>query len=489
MPDNPSRLPASTFVLGTLAILSGILIAFVSNPLVSLLPLGFFVAWRFLPLFGEKADQHFLIGFLILCFLIDDISQVAWGRSVDTWTENLGIILFESFGMTGLEAFGLLFAAWLVLVRPKAQIKRWFELGVLPLLLISSSVFVSSALAGIVGLQSGGAMKTYFIQTRFLHILPFWSFIGFVVIRDAKIVSRLIVCLTVMISLKSFQALFVYLTNREVFVDAEYLVDHYYSAFAVIAFVGLVVYLLKEKNWVLRIVIVASMGAIAAAYFLNDRRTSYVGVVFALGLLAAFLPFAWLKRYFPKMLAAGLALAIFTAATWNAEPPLGFIGATYRSFGTEEGEGSGPSYRDLENANLLNAVAQAPLTGIGYGKEFDEPYPMPDISMVYDRYRMIPHNLFLASWAFGGPLTITAVSLLFVFMIAQAGRLIGRGPGSAPFFLGLIALFYFLQYLSYTFGDLGLQITRNQMLAGLFLGACYRLLRDGQTKEALCKPI
>jgi hypothetical protein len=237
----------------------------------------------------------------------------------------------------------------------------------------------------------------------------------------------------------------------------------------------------------MRFVIVASMAAIAAAYLLNDRRTSYVAVVIAAAMVPAFVPFSRLKRYIPKLTAAGLAVVIFTAATWNLPPPLGFIGSTYRSFGNEEGDSGGPSYRDLENANLLNAVAHEPVTGIGYGKEFDEVYPMPDISTVYERYRMIPHNLFLASWAFGGPLTIATTSLVFIFMIALAGQVISKGLRSPYFFFGLAALFYFLQYLSYTFGDLGLQIPRNQMLAGLLAGGCYRILKEGQAKEGLCK--
>jgi hypothetical protein len=160
--------------------------------------------------------------------------------------------------------------------------------------------------------------------------------------------------------------------------------------------------------------------------------------------------------------------------TWNMPLPLGFIGETYRSFGNETGTGE-PSYRDLENANLINAVTQSPVTGIGYGKEFDEVFPMPDISYVYERYKMIPHNLFLASWAFGGPLTISALSLLFATMIAFSGRLLKVSKEPILFLLGIVSLFYFLQYLTYTFGDLGFQIQRNQMLGGLLLGACFRI--------------
>lgn len=489
MPESPSRSPFPLFVLGALAALSGILFSAAPESLLCLLPLGLFAAWRFLPLLGEKADQHFLIAFLILCFFIDDFTQVPWGRMVDTFTEDLGILLFKSFGITGLEAFTFLFAAWLVLVRPKAQFKRWIELGLIPLLLVSCGIFLASAVGGFVGIRSGGNPVTYFIQTRFLHVFPIWAFIGFVVMRDVAIVKRVIFWTTVMVTLKSLQAVFVYWGNRATYQDAEYLVDHYYSMFAVVALIGLAYYLWVQKSWMIRLACVVGLAAVASAYFINDRRTSLVGVVFGFGMLPAFLPFSWLKRYLPKLFAAGLAFVLFTAVTWNVDGPLGFVGNTLRSFGSEPGESSGPSYRDLENANLLHAVSQRPFTGIGYGKEFDEIYPLPDISQIYDRYRMIPHNLFLASWAYGGPLTIAATSLLFAFMIGLAGQLIGRGPTGPVFVLGVMALFYALQYLSFTFGDIGLQILRNQMLGGLLMGACFRLLKEAQTKEALCKRI
>jgi hypothetical protein len=35
-----------------------------------------------------------------------------------------------------------------------------------------------------------------------------------------------------------------------------------------------------------------------------------------------------------------------------------------------------------------------------------------------------------------------------------------------------------MQYFSFVFGDLGLQINRNQMLAGILMGGCYRLLQE-----------
>lgn len=466
----------SLFLLALAALAAALLfVKTVGSPLC-LAPLIVFAGWRFLPLLGEKADQRILIGFMILCLAIDDMSQVPWGRQLDILTEELGIILFKSYGLTGMEYFAIFFSVWLVLARSREQVMIWLRQDLLKVLTVGSLIFAASTLAGIYGLSTGANFNTYLIQTRFLHILPFWVFIGFVLLRDTAFTERLIFWVSLMVVLKSLQAVLVYLIYRDTFREAEYLIDHYFSAYSVIAFVALIRGFLRTRSPLLRLTLVGSALVVLTAYILNDRRTSYVGAGLACFALFGLLPTSWIKRQAPRLIVAALAGGFLIAATWKLPPPLGFIGSTIRSFGSEDGT-EGPSYRDLENANIFGAAASSPLTGIGYGKEFEEKFPMPDISFVYERYRMLPHNLFLAAWGFGGPLTIAATSLLFVTMIWLAGRLIRENWGTPLAFFGIVALFYALQYFSYTFGDIGLQINRNQMFAGLFLGGCFRLLQ------------
>lgn len=475
--QRPAARQTLSLVLLAFAALAAALI-FVKNPgsPLSLAPLLVFAAWRLLPLLGEKADQHIFIGFLILCFGIDDMSQVPWGRQLDIFTEEIGVILFKSYGLTGMEFFALGFSFWLLLVRSRQQPLIWVRQGLLTLLGLSAAIFLTSTLAGIYGLATGASIQTYLIQTRFLHALPLWTFIGFVLMRDHRFAERAIFWITLMVALKSVQAIAVYLMHRDIFAEAEYLVDHYFSAFSVVAMVAMSYYLCTQKYWGLRLLNALGILATLTTYILNDRRTSFVGFALALMILPGLIPSAWLRRYIPRLMILGAMGIAFVGATWNMPAPIGFVGATIKSFGQEDGS-EGPSYRDLENANLFNAAASSPLTGIGLGKEFEEAYPMPDISFVYARYRMLPHNLFLAAWGFGGPLTMAATSLIFVSMIWLAGRMLRTADRSPLFFVGLVALFYGLQYFSYTFGDIGLQINRNQMLAGIFLGGCFRLLK------------
>ena len=151
--------------------------------------------------------------------------------------------------------------------------------------------------------------------------------------------------------------------------------------------------------------------------------------------------------------------------------PIGFIRGPLLSIINESSEL--PSYRDLENANLLNAAATSPLTGLGTGREFEEVYPMPDISFVYDRYKMIPHNLLLASWSYQGPLGIATLLLMFSFMLGVAVKLFSLGH----IYAGVAGIFFITQYFAFTYADLALQIPRNQLFAGVLTGGLYALLR------------
>ncbi len=133
----------------------------------------------------------------------------------------------------------------------------------------------------------------------------------------------------------------------------------------------------------------------------------------------------------------------------------------------------------------MREVSRNPLTGMGYGHEFDEFYPMPSVAAVYPRYKMIPHNVFLATWCYGGPLTMAGLSLYFIFLFSTAGRLVSAEGMQGLRFVGVLCLVYFMQYFSYVFGDLGLQVNRLELLGGLFIGAAFRLLSQRQLENRL----
>jgi len=434
------------------------------------LPMLAVAAWIILPRLGSRSDQVILLAFFILCFFIDDIAQGPW-NDVDSITKDLGILLFRSFGITGFEAFTIGFCFLCFVITKREEKKAWLGYGLLPLLFVASLVLTTGIIGVLFGLISGGTLQTGLIQIRVFYLLPLWTFIGFVVMRDELFFRKIFFWLTVLMVFKSLQAIFIWSTNRGALAEMEYIYEHYFSAYLVVAMLHLLQYAWRRPEGLIKLISLLSFGAALFAYILNARRTSYVGIPFALMALPFFLPQSIMKHYGRLIVTSLLLLGTITVATWPL--PIS-VGALYRSFGQESGQG-GPSYRDLENANMLREVSRHPLTGMGYGKEFEEFYPMPSVATRYPRYKMVPHNALLSAWCYGGPLTIAGVSLIFIFMFGLAGRLIYDEDMVGYRYIGLFCLFYFMQFFSYVFGDIGLTVNKNQLLGGLFLGGCYRL--------------
>lgn len=448
---------------------------------LSPLPLLAVAAWIILPRLGARSDQIILLGFFIICFFIDDIAQAPW-NNISSITKDMGILLFRSFGITGFEAFTIGFTLLcLIITRPEEK-KAWLSYGLLPLLVIASMVLTTGMVGALHGVMTGGALETALVQNRVFYLLPLWTFIGFVVMRDEQFFRKIFFWLTVLMVLKSLQAIFIWITNRGELAEMEYIYEHYFSAYQVVAMLHLLQYVWRRPEGVLKATSLIAFVITIIAYVLNDRRTSYVGIPFALVMLLFFLPKSFMKRYGRLIISTTLTAGIFTAATWTL--PFS-VGAFYRSFGEETGQ-EGPSYRDLENANMLREVSRAPLTGMGYGKEFEEFYAMPSVASVYPRYKMIPHNALLSAWCYGGPLTIAGVSLIFLFMFGLSGRLIYDEHMVGYRYIGIFCLFYFMQFFSYVFGDIGLTVSKNQLLGGLFLGGCYRLYQMRKREVGAC---
>ncbi|MFW7377346.1 MAG: O-antigen ligase family protein [Oligoflexus sp.] len=465
------------------SLLSGLLFFLLKASPVAIAPIVIYVSIRSIPII-QTIDYRNIVIFLVgLALFIDDVSQVAWGRNIEMPTELLGKILFESFGLTGLEMATIFLLLWIVLIeQPSAKIS-WIRHGLVSLTLMISSYFLVSFFSAFVGLIKGGDLNIHFIQSRFLHLLPMWTVIGFFCIDHEAIATRIMKVIAVVMTLKSVQALLVYLVYPGDMLDPEYLVDHYFSMFSVIALVFTIGIIVSRQHsiWLRSFLSLGSL-PVFLVYILNQRRTSYVGAIFALLLIPLFFKREWYKRYAANILiVAGLLIAI-VGSTWFLPAPFSFLRTTIDSL-QEEQTMEFPAYRALENGNLLNAIGTAPILGLGTGQEFEEVFRMPDISFVYDRYRMIPHNLFLASWAYGGLLGILALSLIFSFMVSHTGSLFRYSHQSNLMIFSLCSFFFLIQYIVYTYGDLGLQIPRNQMFAGLLFGGVCRLLAIGRREK------
>jgi hypothetical protein len=263
---------------------------------LSLLPILLAAVFIIFPRLGPRSDQLIFLGFFIFCFFVDDVAFAPW-LSGNTFTKELGVILFQSFGLNGIEVFAMSFAMLCLIITQGDERRRWIRLGIRPFLLIASLLFFSALIATGFGLITGGSLVTSLIQIRFMYLFPIWAFIGFVVMRDETFFRKILFFLTLLMVFKSLQLIFNYLVHRELYAEAEYIYEHYFSAYLTVAMLHLLYWVWQRPEGLLKFICLVAFALSMLAYILNDRRASYVGVVFAMAILLCFVPNRLVRIY------------------------------------------------------------------------------------------------------------------------------------------------------------------------------------------------
>jgi hypothetical protein len=214
-------------------------------------------------------------------------------------------------------------------------------------------------------------------------------------------------------------------------------------------------------------------------FVLSQRRAAFVA------LLAGFIVFAIVlcfRRRNAFLVLAPLVLILtvgYTAAFWNAKDGVGFGAVAIKSIvapdSVTEKDASSDLYRKTENYDLVYTAHHAPLTGVGFGKPFYRPIPLPDISFdVF--YEYIPHNSILWIWLKTGYFGF--VTLLFVIAAAiRAGtRAAMRLPSGNSLAVTVAALSFIVMFVTFAFVDMAWG-AQTCVILGVCLATCGNIRR------------
>ncbi|MEI8026069.1 MAG: O-antigen ligase family protein [Pseudomonadota bacterium] len=445
----------------------------------------------------EKESSQDTYWFVFACIILGlaFFLDAPWGRAFYDYTpitETLGALYFSSFSDTlGIPGVSVTPFELISLILAGGALSKIFRL--LPddtAKNIFVAMLASLALLFFAGITSGWGhgndSRVMLTQVRAIISLPLWLIIGAAFFTSQK---RAWIFLSIIASatfVKSLQGLwsFLYILERRKGTQ-EYIVEHITSCSIVTAWVAFNALIwLKERNLFKKIFLSITANSVLGFVFLvNDRRAALVGLVMGLALLFVSLPLKFYRRHFLGMLGALLMGVLYLAATWETSGALGFPARAIKSL-TDPSESSS-GYRQVENANLLFSIANAPLTGIGFGKRFPIVFPLPNIASIYSEYDLIPHNTLLFVWTFAGPLGIAGLGTFFALSIGLALRMFRRSPSLEGCLLGGIAVLVFVQTLSYIYADIGLREVRLLAEAGGVAGYLIALsplgLKEGNT--------
>jgi len=260
------------------------------------------------------------------------------------------------------------------------------------------------------------------------------------------------------VSIQNFFALYYYYGLSMAERDAlEALTEHPTSLlYSFVFLLTLTLICVRSCSNVARFLLVLTCIPTMWVFVLSQRRAAFIALMAGFVVLAIVL---WLRRrtvFIALVPLAALAFVGYTAAFWNTSEGIGFGAVAVKSViapgDLSEKDQSSDYYRQIENYDLVYTAKSDPL-GVGFGKPFYQPVPLPDISFfVFSEY--IPHNSIMWIWlklGFAG-----FVVLLFTIAAAiRAGtRAMMRLPTGNALAVSVTALAYIVMFVIFAYVDI-----------------------------------
>lgn len=328
--------------------------------------------------------------------------------------------------------------------------------------------------AWVNGLATGGAAAPWkvrnILQVPFLFLVFQLAFRGPV---DHGLIGRVVIAAALV---KAAMAAWVqYVVASDTGGHLEYATTHADSVlFVVAAFIPIVRYAEspsgRRLKQVLLLVPPMLVGIVA-----NGRRLAWVMGGMCLAALYLLSPWnRWKRGVTHAVLILVPLLAIYAAVGWNSSFGL-FAPLRLLQSLTDGAVDLSKLWRDIEDWNIAMSIREAPVLGIGLGREYTIFMPSADLTALFPEYRAWPHNSVLGMILLCGYVGFTAMWLLYalaVFLAARAYRA-ASGPDDRAAALTCIATIICCMVLAY--GDLGANFVQHRVAWALALAVAARL--------------
>jgi O-antigen ligase len=176
-----------------------------------------------------------------------------------------------------------------------------------------------------------------------------------------------------------------------------------------------------------------------------------------------------------------LLTAGYTVAFWNATSGVGFGAQAIKTViapdSVSERDRSSDLYRAIENYDLAYTLRAEPLTGVGFGKPFYRPIPLPDISF-FVFYQYIPHNTIVWVWLKLGYFGFISMLVMFATTIRAGTRAALRVPSGNTLAVAVGALAAVVMFILFAYVDIAFTAQSSVFLA-VAVATCGNMMRVG----------
>lgn len=421
----------------------------------------------------SRRKESCLLIFSGLALFLDVPSARAYNEH-EAWTEELGRFFFHGFkellGLplptTAFEISSYLFLLVMLLFWGLQTSRIWRALTVCALL-----IPVAALISFLFGLLQGHSAGLGSTQIHYLPFVGLWLVLGYFMGVRPQLMQAFFRLLFAVALWKAVYGLYVFAFAYDFQMGArEFLIDHPSSILlaAGMLYAGYRIWITRDPR--VKFAYALAVLPLAWAYVLNDRRTSFAGVLVFAVLLPWIVPIGLRNRLMPYY-RFGILLSVAGACLIGLAQidPNSFLGG----FSTEFAAAEELTYRHMENFNLLTAVVKSPWTGLGFGTTYPQEMRLPDISAAFTLFEAIPHNTVYFLWAFTGPLGIACFASLISVSLVVVIRC-GRWARSKGVLLhAMFGLLILSQWVMYSFYDMGLIEARSSMLFGIVIGSLF----------------
>jgi O-antigen ligase len=233
--------------------------------------------------------------------------------------------------------------------------------------------------------------------------------------------------------------------------------------------------LLRGSSTRNRCVLILMALPVGWVYFLSNRRAAVIGLLAGLALLSVILFWRQPRTFWKAVPIVSILLVGYVAAFWNSKSSAAFPAQAVKSVVSPNSlsarDQSSDLYRQIENNDLNFTIRQTKLMGVGFGNQFYQPYPLPDISSNFEFHGYIPHNSILWIWLQTGFAGFVAMMYLLGRALMVGASKIRRASDGPDIMAVTAAALFIAMYSVFAYVDIAWD-ARNMVLLGVALALC-----------------
>jgi hypothetical protein len=327
------------------------------------------------------------------------------------------------------------------------------------------------------GMSSGGERDAAIWETRGIFLLLPLFVLTVNVVRTRRDLHVLGVVVGVSMLVASVETLYRHVRYIRGSYSLEAPLDLAFNHEVSIFVAALAFALLAQCLWSRSVLRTAICGALAmvplAALVVTHRRAGMVALDVSLVLFALTLLRTDVRRFLVLVPLSIVVVSGLLAVTWHEPGGLGQPARAFQSItgGSERADDvSSDDYRARERGNVRANIVARPVQGLGFGRQYEFPNQLPDLSGWWPLYRYLPHNSILFVWVKGGVLAYTSLLCLLALAMLRSGQLFNSFAEPALRTAALTAGACVLMFAVFAYTDLGLVTAPSVFFLGLSLG-------------------